>query len=103
MLLSYIFGPSLVKYDILSSNRRSKLHAGIDCLFLSIRFILQENMANDPNTYSFSSSSVMSYSSDGHGQPKYFQATKSTKKAPGGVGIAVPVFDTTFDQQPCFF
>ncbi|XP_067049135.1 myeloid leukemia factor 1-like [Acropora muricata] len=44
-----------------------------------------ENMANDPNTYSFSSSSVMSYSSDGHGQPKYFQATKSTKKAPGGV------------------
>ena len=53
-------------------------------------------MANDPNTYSFSSSSVMSYSSDGQGQPKYFQATKSTKKAPGGVGIAVPGVHTIF-------
>ena len=45
-------------------------------------------MANDPNTYSYSSSSVMSYSSDGRGEPKYFQATKSTKKAPGGVSTA---------------
>ena len=27
MLLSYIFGPSVVKYDILSNNRHSKLHA----------------------------------------------------------------------------
>ena len=93
----------MVKYDILSNNRCTELHEIIECRFLLIRFILQENMANDPNTYSFSSSSVMSYSSDGHGQPKYFQATKSTKKAPGGVGIAVPVFDTIFDQQPCFF
>ena len=42
-------------------------------------------MANDPNTFSYSSSSVMSYSSDGRGEPKYFQASKSTKKAPGGV------------------
>ena len=42
-------------------------------------------MANDPNTFSYSSSSVMSYSNDGRGEPKYFQATKSTKKAPGGV------------------
>ena len=32
MLLSYIFGPSVVKYDVLSNNRRSKLHAVIDCL-----------------------------------------------------------------------
>ena len=31
-LLSYIFGPSVVKYGILSNNRRSKLHAVIDCL-----------------------------------------------------------------------
>ena len=30
MLLSYIFGPSVVKYGILSNNRRSKLHAVID-------------------------------------------------------------------------
>ena len=27
MLLTYIFGPSVVKYDILSNYRRSKLHA----------------------------------------------------------------------------
>ena len=33
MLLSFIFGPSEVKYDIVSNNRRSKLHAVIDCLF----------------------------------------------------------------------
>ena len=33
MLLSYIFGPSAVKYGILSNNRRNKLHAVIDCLF----------------------------------------------------------------------
>ena len=34
MLLSDIFEPSVVKYDILGNNRRSKLHAVIDCLFL---------------------------------------------------------------------
>lgn len=44
-----------------------------------------ERMANDPNTYSYSSSTVMSYSNDGRGDPKYFQASKSTKRAPGGV------------------
>ena len=33
MLLSYIFGPSVVKYDILSNNRCSKLHPVINCLF----------------------------------------------------------------------
>ena len=38
MLLSYIFGPSVVKYDIVSNNRRSMLHAvmDLDCLFFSI-------------------------------------------------------------------
>ena len=34
MLLSHIFGPSVVKYNILSNNRHGKLHAVIDCLFL---------------------------------------------------------------------
>ena len=34
MLLSYIFGPSVVKYGILSNNRRSKLHTVLDCLFI---------------------------------------------------------------------
>ena len=46
-------------------------------------------MASNPNTYSYSSSSVMSYSNDGRGEPKVFQATKSTKRAPGGVGRVV--------------
>ena len=46
-------------------------------------------MANDPNTYSYSSSSVMSYSNDGRGEPKYFQASKSTKRAPGGVSFFI--------------
>ena len=32
MLLRNIFGPSMVKCDILSNKRRSKLHAVIDCL-----------------------------------------------------------------------
>lgn len=44
-----------------------------------------EQMANNPNAYSYSSSSVMSYSNDGRGEPKVFHATKSTKRAPGGV------------------
>ncbi|XP_020909896.1 myeloid leukemia factor 1 [Exaiptasia diaphana] len=41
--------------------------------------------ANNPNTYSYSQSSVMSYSNDGSGEPKYFQAHHSTKNAPGGI------------------
>ena len=38
MLLTYnVFSrPSVVKYSILSNNRRCKLHAVIDCLFLFI-------------------------------------------------------------------
>ena len=35
MLLSYIFGPSVVKYDILTNNRRSKLHPVVECRFPS--------------------------------------------------------------------
>ena len=46
-------------------------------------------MANDPNAYSYSSSTVMSYSNDGRGEPKYFQASKSTKHAPGGVSSSI--------------
>ena len=37
MLLSYIFGLSVVKYGILSNNRRSKQQAVIDCLFFWLR------------------------------------------------------------------
>ena len=42
---------------------------------------------NNPNVHSYSSSSVMHYSSNGGdgGQPKMYHATTSTRKAPGGV------------------
>ena len=37
MLLSYIFGPSVVIYDIRSNNRRSKLHAVIERVQMTSR------------------------------------------------------------------
>ena len=43
MLLIYIFGPSVVKYDILSNNRRSKLHTVIGYLFAPILFSHEPN------------------------------------------------------------
>ena len=42
-------------------------------------------MSSDPNTHMYSSSSVMSYSNTGDGAPKVYQASTSTRKAPGGV------------------
>ncbi|XP_070685249.1 myeloid leukemia factor 1 [Pempheris klunzingeri] len=44
-----------------------------------------ENMSTDSNTHSFSSSSVMTYSKVGNEPPKVFQATSSTRRAPGGI------------------
>eukprot|EP00112_Aurelia_sp_Birch-Aquarium-sp1_P011339 Seg2385.2 transcript_id=Seg2385.2/GoldUCD/mRNA.D3Y31 product="Myeloid leukemia factor 1" protein_id=Seg2385.2/GoldUCD/D3Y31 len=44
-----------------------------------------ETMGNDPNSFSYSSSSVMSYSNDGSGEPQYFHATSSQRQAPGGI------------------
>ncbi|XP_041796226.1 myeloid leukemia factor 1 isoform X2 [Chelmon rostratus] len=44
-----------------------------------------ENMSADPNTHSFSSSSVMTYSKVGNEPPKVFQASSSTRRAPGGI------------------
>ncbi|XP_054651169.1 myeloid leukemia factor 1 isoform X2 [Dunckerocampus dactyliophorus] len=42
-------------------------------------------MSADPNTHTFSSSSVMTYSKVGNEPPKVFQASSSTRHAPGGV------------------
>nr|XP_061797538.1 myeloid leukemia factor 1-like [Nerophis lumbriciformis] len=42
-------------------------------------------MGTDANTHSFSSSSVMTYSKVGNDPPKVFQASSSTRRAPGGV------------------
>ncbi|XP_038061352.1 myeloid leukemia factor 2-like isoform X2 [Patiria miniata] len=44
-----------------------------------------EDMSNNPNVHSYSHSSYTSYSSDGSGAPKVYQATSSTRNAPGGV------------------
>ena len=55
------------------------------CRFDDIDNFLQESMRNDPNSFSYSSSSVMSYSNDGSGQPAYYHAASSERKGPGGV------------------
>ncbi|XP_074536263.1 myeloid leukemia factor 1 [Halichoeres trimaculatus] len=44
-----------------------------------------ENMSSDSNIHSFSSSSVMTYSKVGNEPPKVFQASSSTRRAPGGI------------------
>lgn len=41
--------------------------------------------SSNPDGFSYSSSKVMSYSSDGRNPPKYFEAASSTKRGPGGV------------------
>merc|ERR1711881_531040 len=42
-------------------------------------------MKNDPNVHTFSSSSVMSYQNDGKSKPKIYQASPSSRKAPGDI------------------
>lgn len=46
---------------------------------------MDHRVANDPNCHSFSSSSVMTYSLGDDGQPKVYQASSTTRVAPGGV------------------
>lgn len=42
---------------------------------------------NNTDGHSFTQSSVMTYSNTGQGQPSVYQATSSTRTAPGGVSI----------------
>lgn len=42
-------------------------------------------MSGDPNAAVYSSSSVMTYSNTGDGQPKVYQASSQIRQAPGGV------------------
>ncbi|KAG7478804.1 hypothetical protein JOB18_009058 [Solea senegalensis] len=44
-----------------------------------------ENVSADSNSHSFSSSSLMTYSKFGDEPPKVFQATSTTRRAPGGI------------------
>lgn len=46
---------------------------------------LHSRADSDPNMHSFSSSSVMTYSNDGKSEPKYYQASTSTRRAPGHI------------------
>lgn len=51
------------------------------------RLCLQERMTGAPNCQTFSSSTVISYSSSGAGAPKVYQQTSQTTTGPGGVRI----------------
>uniref|UniRef100_A0A672HR75 Myeloid leukemia factor 1 n=2 Tax=Salarias fasciatus TaxID=181472 RepID=A0A672HR75_SALFA len=44
-----------------------------------------DNASTDSSSHSFSSSSVMTYSKVGNEPPKVFQATSTTRRAPGGI------------------
>lgn len=48
-------------------------------------FQQMETVKGDPNSHCYMQSSVMSYSNDGSGQPKVYQASTSTRQAPGGI------------------
>jgi len=48
-------------------------------------FRQMEESRGDPNSFCYAQSSVMSYSNDGSGKPKVYQATTSTRQAPGGI------------------
>ncbi|CAH1240375.1 MLF1 [Branchiostoma lanceolatum] len=46
---------------------------------------MAQSAQTDPNCYSYSSSNFYSYSNTGNGPPKVYQASSSTRNAPGGV------------------
>lgn len=46
---------------------------------------LQGRMSGSPNCQTFSSSTVISYSSSGAGAPNVYQQTQETRAGPGGV------------------
>lgn len=47
--------------------------------------LLQQSMSSNPSGQFYSSSKVISYSSNGSGQPKYYEATSETTQGPDGV------------------
>lgn len=46
-------------------------------------------MGNDPSSHSFMSHSVMTYTTDETGRPQVYQASSSTRTAPGGVSVFI--------------
>lgn len=63
------------------------LHSVLVFFFFVVVFL--EDVSPDANAHSYRSSSVMSYSKVGDEPPKVFQATTSTRCAPGGVSFLV--------------
>lgn len=57
---------------------------------------LQERMSGAPNCQTFSSSTVISYSSSGAGAPKVYQQTSQTTTGPGGVRLSIDTLLTVF-------
>lgn len=58
------------------------------CVFICC-LCLQERVTGAPNCQTFSSSTVISYSSSAAGAPKVYQQTSQTTTGPGGVRISI--------------
>lgn len=61
-----------------------------NCCFICC-LCLQERMSGAPNCQTFSSSTVISYSSSGAGAPKVYQQTSQTTTGPGGVRMSTVI------------
>lgn len=86
LLLWYFISPSFVLLLFRAAVRR------VVPKVCTIVCVFQESMSTDSNTHSFHSSSVMTYSKVGNEPPKVFQASTSTRCAPGGVSVTPHVF-----------
>ncbi|XP_054928759.1 uncharacterized protein [Dermacentor andersoni] len=76
-----MLGPMLGAFPGIGGTRRS---ASLG-LFPTDMFSTIGRLSQDPNCHSFSSSSVMTMTTDENGRPQVYQATQSTRTAPGGV------------------
>ncbi|GAB6019804.1 hypothetical protein CHUAL_001347 [Chamberlinius hualienensis] len=66
-------------------NHRSRPNDALTPFGFGNLFPRMDRMPGDPSCHSFSSSSVMTYSLGDDGQPKVYQASSTTRMAPGGV------------------
>lgn len=77
------FGNSLAR-----QNRNSLMPFGFGhSLFPSMNSMFSnfDRLSQDPNCHSYSSSSVMTFTTDEHGRPQVYQASSSKRTGPGGV------------------
>lgn len=84
-MMEGMLGPMLGAFPGLGAPRRSAslgvFPPAVDDVFSSAMGRLEQQ----PNCHSFSSSSVVTMTTDEHGQPQVYQASQSTRTAPGGV------------------